>query len=135
MVGLRSGGTSLLFPSVGGCVSPPLSSRPEQPNFTLPISLPVRWLGCAVEGPLLSSPSAKGAPGSVWKPGSWGCPFHLRSRADRAREMGKTARINAKKKKNLRHRRHPRLRVFLHAHPLPLPFLVSHIPFYCLTIL
>ena len=99
MVGLRSGGTSPLFPWVGAWVGQPSPVIPTgATQFSLPISLPVRWLGCAVEGPLLSSPSAKGAPGSVWKPGSWGCPFHLRSRADRAREMGKTARINAKKK-------------------------------------
>ena len=70
----------------------------EATQFFLPISLPVRWLGCAVEGPLLSSPSTKGAPGSVRQPGSWGRPFHLQSRPDRSREMGKIARINARKK-------------------------------------
>ncbi len=58
----------------------------------------MRWLGCEVEGPLLSSPSAKGVPGSVWEPGSWGCLFRLASRADRGREMRQTARLNAKKK-------------------------------------
>src|SRR5260370_6043232 len=40
MVGLRSGVTSLLFPWVGAWepwwVSPPLSSRPKQPNFFFP---------------------------------------------------------------------------------------------------
>jgi hypothetical protein len=39
-----------------------------------------------------------GAPGSVWEFGSWGCLFRLGSRADRDREMGKIAHINAKKK-------------------------------------
>src|SRR6266702_19587 len=42
MVGLRSGGTSLLFPCVGRWYvrgwagHPPLSSRPKQPNFVFP---------------------------------------------------------------------------------------------------
>src|SRR5260370_1247031 len=40
MVGLRSGGTSLLFPWVGGWASPPLSARPQQPNFLFPSHLP-----------------------------------------------------------------------------------------------
>ena len=37
--------------------APTLSSRPEQPNFFFPITLPVRWLGCEVEGPLFSASS------------------------------------------------------------------------------
>jgi hypothetical protein len=39
----------------------------------------------------------KGAPGSGWEPGSCVCLFRLGSRPDRAREMGKIARLNAKK--------------------------------------
>jgi len=42
--------------------------------------------------------------------------IEILSRADRGREMGKTARLNAKKK-ILRQRRHPRLRVLLQARP------------------
>jgi hypothetical protein len=50
-----------------------------------------------VEGPLFSSPSTNGAPGSICELGSWGCLFRSGSRADRGREMGKVARLNAKK--------------------------------------
>ena len=78
--------------------SPPTVIPTEATQFFLPISLPVRWLGCAVEGPLLSSPSTKGALCSLWEPGSWACLFRLGSRADGGREMRNIARINARKK-------------------------------------
>jgi hypothetical protein len=54
--------------------------------------------GLTQNGVTAATERQQGTPGTVWAPGSWGCLFCLGSRADRGREMGQIARINAKKK-------------------------------------